>query len=422
MATDIDSKAALVSVVIPAYNAGGCLDETSTPTFSTLPRELNKRLTSYRERAESLRYVSSRNSACAHAGNGVLLVTHECSKSGAPALLLHIAETLTSWGIPVAFCARSLGALAQDMAKVGPVFYCPTKTALASVATRLRDAGYSRAIINSVACAPVLPRDNAWPIDKTLFLVHELPGVIRELHLEDDARRALALKCTYVFPSSFVRDRYFKMIGEPQNHLVKPQAVYKAPSPVPALTRGQIAEKYHIPSDRPWVLNVANAEPRKGFDYFLDLAALNPSYEWIWAGKSDPSMLVEALKRNGVASLPNVTLAGYVPFNEISSLFSASDAFALTSREDPFPSAVLEAFAAGTPVVAFDGNGGYTDVVIDGQTGFLAGSGDLAGFSVKLALLLNDKELAHAIAKNGKKYVEANTFEAYVETLLSLLG
>ena len=382
---------------------------------------LNKKMTSWCERAKSLRYVSRKISACARAGEGVLLVTHECSRSGAPLLLLHIAETLVSLGIPVAFCARSLGALAQDMAKVGPVFYCPTKTVFTSVAMRLRNAGYSRAIINSVASSPILPDDNAWPFEKTLFLVHELPGVIRYLHLEDDARRALSLRCTYVFPSSFVRDRYFEIIGRPENYLVKPQAVHEAKNSI-ALSRAEVAEKYGIPNDRPWVLNVANAEARKGLDYFLDLAALNPSYEWIWVGENNSSMLAEALERNGVSEFSNVSFTGYVPSNQIGPIYAASDVFALTSREDPFPSVVLEAFAARTPVVAFDGNGGYTDVVIDGETGFLVDSGDLTSFSSKVALLLNDEKLADGIKRNCKKYAESNTFECYVETLLTLLG
>lgn len=385
------------------------------------PNAFNKKMTSYFERAKSLRYVTGKIIACAKADEGVLLVTHECSRSGAPMLLLHIAETLVSLGVPVVFCARRLGTLTQDMTKVAPVFYCPTKTVFASVATRLRDAGYSRVVINSIASSPILPDNAAWPFEKALFLVHELPGVIRYLHLEDDAKRALALKCTYIFPSSFVRDRYFEMIGRPKNHLIKPQAVYEVKNSTTVLSRAGIAEKYQIPNDRPWVLNVANAEMRKGFDYFLDLAALNSSYGWIWVGKDNPSMLAEALERNGISEFPNVYFTGYVPSDEIGSIYAASDVFALTSREDPFPSVVLEAFAACTPVIAFDGNGGYTDVVIDGETGFLVDSGDLSSFSSKLADVINDEKLANAMKENCKKYVESNTFECYVETLLALL-
>lgn len=381
---------------------------------------LNK-MTSLLERMESLRYVSGKNFARVGTGEGVILVTHECTRSGAPVLLLHIAETMVSMSIPVVFCARRLGALTQDMAKVAPVFYCPTRTVFSSVAMRLRDAGYSRVVINSTASSPILPDDSAWSFEKTLFLVHELPGVIRYLHLEDDAKRALALRCTYIFPSTFVRDRYFEVIGKPKNHLIKPQAVYDAKNSIKTLSRAEIAEKFQIPNDKPWVLNVANAEARKGFDYFLDLAALNSSYEWIWVGKNNPSMLAEALKRNGVSEFSNVTFTGYVPSNQIGSIYAASDVFALTSREDPFPSVVLEAFAAGMPVVAFDGNGGYTDIVIDGETGFLVNPGDLTGFSIKLASLLNDETLASGIKMNCKKYAESNTFECYVESLLALL-
>jgi len=58
---------------------------------------------------------------------------------------------------------------------------------------------------------------------------------------------------------------------------------------------------------------------------------------------------------------------------------SAADVFFLTSREDPFPSVVLEAMQVGLPIVAFDDNGGYTDLLrSDKKLGVLVQQGDMA--------------------------------------------
>lgn len=60
-------------------------------------------------------------------------------------------------------------------------------------------------------------------------------------------------------------------------------------------------------------------------------------------------------------------------------MINGSDLFFLSSREDPFPSVVLEALAVGLPVGAFDSGGGYVDLIRkEPCTGFLAPTGDLS--------------------------------------------
>jgi len=53
----------------------------------------------------------------------------------------------------------------------------------------------------------------------------------------------------------------------------------------------------------------------------------------------------------------------------------AANAFALTSREDPYPTVAIEALAAGLPVVAFENSGGIPELLV--ETG--AGAAVLAG-------------------------------------------
>ena len=61
---------------------------------------------------------------------------------------------------------------------------------------------------------------------------------------------------------------------------------------------------------------------------------------------------------------------------DVRDYYNAADVFLLTSREDPFPSVVLEAFAAGLPVVAFADTTGCEELIA--EHGSLVPVGDLS--------------------------------------------
>jgi glycosyltransferase involved in cell wall biosynthesis len=78
--------------------------------------------------------------------------------------------------------------------------------------------------------------------------------------------------------------------------------------------------------------------------------------------------------------------------NDIPELLAAFDVFAHPSYDDPCPLAVLEAQAAGLPVVAF-AEGGIREIVADGTTGLLAPDRDVDELAERLARLVDDAEL-----------------------------
>ena len=61
---------------------------------------------------------------------------------------------------------------------------------------------------------------------------------------------------------------------------------------------------------------------------------------------------------------------GRVDDEELFKLYSKAKGFIALAREEDFGMTVVEAMAAGTPVIAFNG-GGFRESVIDGQTGIL---------------------------------------------------
>jgi glycosyltransferase involved in cell wall biosynthesis len=70
---------------------------------------------------------------------------------------------------------------------------------------------------------------------------------------------------------------------------------------------------------------------------------------------------------------------------------------------EPFGIVGIEAMASGKPVVAFD-SGGISEWLVQGQTGYLVPTGDIAALKEKIRVLLRDPELANEMGKNGFAY------------------
>jgi glycosyltransferase involved in cell wall biosynthesis len=92
-----------------------------------------------------------------------------------------------------------------------------------------------------------------------------------------------------------------------------------------------------------------------------------------------------------------------VPF-----LLPAFDLFIQPSLHEGLPNTVLEAMAAGLPVVATD-VGGTPEVVVDGVTGLLVPPRDSSALAEAVAMLLSDQNLRHDMGQAGRERV-ANHF------------
>src|SRR5262249_15934590 len=104
--------------------------------------------------------------------------------------------------------------------------------------------------------------------------------------------------------------------------------------------------------------------------------------------------------------------------DDIKELLSAMDVFVLTSPTESFPNAVLEAMAAGCPVVATS-VGGVPEIVGEGDAGFLVPPGDVTAVSDRVLRLLNDPALRRAMGERGAQRAQD---EFSVETVSRELG
>jgi glycosyltransferase involved in cell wall biosynthesis len=90
-----------------------------------------------------------------------------------------------------------------------------------------------------------------------------------------------------------------------------------------------------------------------------------------------------------------VRFAGYVPQQQTAAWYRTADVFALSSDFDNSPNVVLEAMAAGLPVVATD-VGGLREYVSDPRNGRLTPKGDAQAFAAALSTYLDDRSAARA--------------------------
>jgi glycosyltransferase involved in cell wall biosynthesis len=97
--------------------------------------------------------------------------------------------------------------------------------------------------------------------------------------------------------------------------------------------------------------------------------------------------------------------ARFVGFREsVAGFYAAADALALTSANEGTPVTVIEALAAGRPVVATD-VGGVRDVVRDGHSGFLVPAQDIDAIADRLERLSRDADLRTQMGQAGRAWV-----------------
>lgn len=113
-----------------------------------------------------------------------------------------------------------------------------------------------------------------------------------------------------------------------------------------------------------WAM-VGNINLRKGVDIFLRISMAFPDDDFLWIGENPTGLKYfyeEFLKANRIS---NVKFTGFQEEKYFEYL-NKIDAFLLTSREDPFPLAMIEAATFGKPIIAFN-SGGVSEFVIPGM-------------------------------------------------------
>ena len=165
--------------------------------------------------------------------------------------------------------------------------------------------------------------------------------------------------------------------------------------------------------DGPRVGNVARLAPQKDHRTLIEAARLVPEAEFVIVGDGELRGELERL-----AAGARVRFMG--AREDVPELLASFDVFAFPSRFEGLCLAVIEAQAAGVPVVATP-VGGIRETVVEGETGLLVPTGDPAALAAATRRLLEDRPAAEAMAAEAKRRVrERFSLERMVEATLRL--
>ncbi|HPO50949.1 MAG TPA: glycosyltransferase, partial [Spirochaetota bacterium] len=103
----------------------------------------------------------------------------------------------------------------------------------------------------------------------------------------------------------------------------------------------------------------------------------------------------------------------------LSKIYSASDFVVLPSEEDNLPNIALEALSCGTPVISFS-IGGMTDILKNGENGFLSEPFDIEDMGNNILKFVKDDRLRKKTSDAGRRLIEEkyraeNQVKAYLE-------
>lgn len=154
-----------------------------------------------------------------------------------------------------------------------------------------------------------------------------------------------------------------------------------------AAARDQLVRELDLPADAPIVVTVSVLRPGKGIDVLLEAARSVADAQFVIIGDGPKrEEWSEAARRAGIAE--RVRWAGYR--RDVDAILAGCDLFAHPSVDDAFPTVLLEAMAAGLPIVA-SRVGGIPEIVEPDVTGLLVPPNDSHALTTSIVALLSDE-------------------------------
>ena len=170
------------------------------------------------------------------------------------------------------------------------------------------------------------------------------------------------------------------------------------------------------------VVAVGRLNHQKGFDRLIDA--------WAIVAKEMPDWTLQIvgdgeLRDELQQQIENLGLSATVTLGraekDMMSVYKSASILAMSSYYEGLPMVLLEAQAAGLPIVSFDCKCGPKDVIEDGVDGFLVEEGDIEDLAQKLLVLMQDANLRSrmgaAAYTHSERYSEDRIMRQWTEML-----
>jgi glycosyltransferase involved in cell wall biosynthesis len=347
----------------------------------------------------------------------ILLITHQTSKSGAPyTILLIFKEILKKHNIDLdVFAISSVGELKTDFQEIATNFFYPEKyygykktiyeKALSFLRIRtykspfdilkqeISKINYDIIYANTVVAIPYAVEIKNNRTTKIIAHIHELNFAIQEC-LPDFKNYTKSINFFFV-PSNLNKQ---VLINDFDVDNIKIE-IYRSAALPPDHNFELIQDKN--------IFNVfmcGASNWRKGNDLFLILAnsviKVDNSIHFYWIGNQDNlSRKTIDFELNKLKINRNIHFSGEI--KEVYGKIKNMHCFVLTSREDPFPLAAIEAGMAGLPIICFDKVNVINEVLKDKE--LIVDYLDLEKMKNTILKLKQNEYIQKTISENNKK-------------------
>ncbi len=182
--------------------------------------------------------------------------------------------------------------------------------------------------------------------------------------------------------------------------------------------RAESRRKWNVGPDDFVILTVGRNHPKKGFDAIPRMAAdireKGGKFVWLVVGadtdRLEPEILelgledcVRTIPNIGFRETPRDATGLNLPVDELVEVYCLSDLFVFPSRLETFGRVLLEAMAAGLPVVT-TGCTGCRDVVAGGEYGRMVDVGDVEALARETFDLMSDEKARLELAAKGREH------------------
>ena len=172
------------------------------------------------------------------------------------------------------------------------------------------------------------------------------------------------------------------------------------------------------------ILTVGRLDKNKCHDLIINAFKRVKSNNWklLIAGTGPKENdLKELIKRNNLEN--SVEILGKV--NDIDKLYNSARVFVFASRTEGFPNSLLEAMYFGIPTISTDCNFGPSEIIENGENGYLIPVGDQDMLEKRLNTLINEKGVREKFSVKAKltteRFHSSNVVKKWDEVICSLI-
>jgi glycosyltransferase involved in cell wall biosynthesis len=161
---------------------------------------------------------------------------------------------------------------------------------------------------------------------------------------------------------------------------------------------------FQIPTDRKILISVARFDSGKGQEDLIHALALSPGLDHeLWLLGAGPELeRLQTLTK--LLQLENrVRFLGFV--EDVRQIYAAADIFVSASQLDSLPNALLEAHAAGLPIIAYP-SAGIPEIVDHEKSGYLVDSFDSAGLDQQIRALVQNPAQCSSMGQFGREKIQ----------------